>query len=534
MNTPDYFKGRMLQTAFCATFLLLMIPSGHAVDGYVKDASNGCAIFKPNLMAGETVTFKGPCANAFGEGRGVAKWSASDGATVTFEGNFVQGKLQGNGKMTASGGDRYEGEYKDGKREGSGVYTSANGDRFNGQYKDNQRNGQGILTLATGSVSVGEWRNGNPAAVTSRSSSGVGSAGPKLGTSQPSAAAPQALQENGSTAPKSGTAGIYAPRTSRLPTRPELSTTTGAPAEKIGLETVAASGSTLRVERCGRLVKGEFVPATSVVVVKIPKSIDLQHTAKTGHYNSSQMVDGVLKVLIEALDNVETHCQVKSNPYARSTDVYVYINHLPPLGTDWPITSSRLGQLDPKPTLIAVTEYRRQWRVQNFASDAYMKDQQVKQQEQQVKQQEQLRMAQLSAIAEGKKKELDLENAKKKRLMLFFNKHSLVDKDTKGLVANPFAFEGDRLFLVAAFEQMQSATTGVFYTNEGVFVLTDIPKGIFVTKERQVLLAAKVLGNVRFDGVVGGLLPVNGMVPNLKYLGAIVCQDPSCNEMKEK
>ena len=173
MNMSDDTKGRVLQAAFYATSLFLMIPDAQAVDGYAKDASNGCAIFKPNLKAGETVAFKGACANMFGEGRGVAKWSASDGTTVTFEGNFVQGKLQGNGKMTASGGDRYEGDYKDGKREGLGVYTSANGDQFKGQYKDNQRNGHGILTLATGSLTEGEGRNGNPVSVTSRFSSGA-------------------------------------------------------------------------------------------------------------------------------------------------------------------------------------------------------------------------------------------------------------------------------------------------------------------------------------------------------------------------
>ena len=126
-----------------ACWLVCAIPVSHADDGFVKDVSSACAVFKPNLRSGEAVVWKGPCANGNAEGKGAARWSASDGTTVTFEGKFSQGKLQGVGTMSASGGDRYEGSYKDGKRDGRGVYVSANGDRFEGEYKENQRHGQG-------------------------------------------------------------------------------------------------------------------------------------------------------------------------------------------------------------------------------------------------------------------------------------------------------------------------------------------------------------------------------------------------------
>ena len=98
----------------------------HAGDGFLKDAASGCAVFKPNLRTGEVVTWKGSCVNGNAEGPGVARWIASDGAATTFEGMFAQGKLQGAGTMSASGGDRYEGSYKDGKRDGRGVTTRAN------------------------------------------------------------------------------------------------------------------------------------------------------------------------------------------------------------------------------------------------------------------------------------------------------------------------------------------------------------------------------------------------------------------------
>ena len=93
---------------FALCRLMCAVPRSQADDGFVKDAASGCAVFKPNLRPSEVVVWKGSCQNGVAEGHGVARWNASDGATVTFEGKFAQGKLQGAGTMTASGGDRYD------------------------------------------------------------------------------------------------------------------------------------------------------------------------------------------------------------------------------------------------------------------------------------------------------------------------------------------------------------------------------------------------------------------------------------------
>ena len=152
---------------FALCRLMCAVPRSQADDGIVKDAASGCAVFKPNLRPSEVVVWKGSCQNGVAEGHGVARWNASVGATMTFEGKFAQGKLQGAGTMTASGGDRYDGNFKDGKRDGRGVYVSANRDRYEGEYKDNQRHGAGTLHLAFGNRAVGEWRNGTMVSSTS-------------------------------------------------------------------------------------------------------------------------------------------------------------------------------------------------------------------------------------------------------------------------------------------------------------------------------------------------------------------------------
>ena len=491
MNTPAYFNIRVLQAAFCATLLLIMIPNAQAVDGYAKDAANGCAIFKPNLKAGETVAFKGACANMFGEGRGVAKWSASDGTTVTFEGNFVQGKLQGNGKMTASGGDRYEGGYKDGKREGLGVYTSANGDQFNGQYQDNQRHGHGILTLASGSLTEGEWRNGNPVSVTSRSSSGAGSAGPKLGPPQPSAAAPQTLAPAVPTpSPQPATA-----------TQPTAAATVSPP---------RATSGDFTMLRCERSV------ATVAVATKEPLGLPNDEAfmfgddgrmrgtdqAKSEAVAKSNAVRLVKEALIFSGKNRSPNCRLDSMPPIISEIVLIFKDRspekVPIFGED---TAASVPGL-----LGYATHGVGTWHLYNTG---YQREK----------------------IEAAKRK----DQAKEAAFVQFAKKHDLLlNKEAKGLYANPFAFEGDRLFLVVGFEQMQSATTGLFYLpNEGILVVNDVPKGAFIQKGK-ILLAAKVLGNVKFDGVVGGLVQVHGMVPNLKFLGALICRDDRCDQTDEK
>ena len=158
--TRAAFAPLLISLALCSG----VAPIAYADDALVKDRASGCAVFKPNLKAGETVTWQGACANGYGNGPGIAKWTASDGSSVTFEGNFAQGKLQGEGRLTASGGDRYVGSYKDGRRDGRGTYVSSNQDRYEGQYKDNQRHGHGVLILASGQRVEGEWVNGTQVA----------------------------------------------------------------------------------------------------------------------------------------------------------------------------------------------------------------------------------------------------------------------------------------------------------------------------------------------------------------------------------
>jgi len=469
--------GRLL--ALLCVALLVNSASG-ANDVFVADKNTGCKVFKPNVQPNETVAWTGKCVGGMADGSGLAQWSIDGKPTVTFSGTFKGGQLQGKGTMTAAGGDRYEGDYKDGKRDGRGLYVSSTGEMYEGEYKNNQRDGKGVLTEAqSGRRTEGVFQAG-----VLRQLAGAPA-------TPPPAAPPQA--------------------------------------------TPAAQPSPSSVKTSSGAVFSKALCSSRVVYGVLPKGTELRTSTPSGQYpGQDTRSDGIFPVLDAAIRYGEEQCGDKAG-LKYTLRVFLYEDKLPeklvqpgPSEENWPGVSVYAAIVNfPHP-------YKYGWKIRNHVLEAQLAEQAKQKAAEQRAAAEQQRQVQLAAKAEVEKKAAEREKSNDTLLDRFVKRHSLADKKPTGLVANPFAFEGDRLFLVTQFQQMQSATTGLFFLpNEGVLIVTDIPKSAFTTQGK-VLLAAKVLGNVRFDGVVGGGRPVNGMIPNLKYLGAIVCRDQNCNEMEEK
>ena len=62
---------------------------------------------------------------------------------MTYTGTTIQGKMNGQGKMTFENGDTYEGEFVDGYFQGTGTYTSKDGWTYEGQFVKGQADGHG-------------------------------------------------------------------------------------------------------------------------------------------------------------------------------------------------------------------------------------------------------------------------------------------------------------------------------------------------------------------------------------------------------
>lgn len=79
---------------------------------------------------------------------------------VTYTGTTIQGKMNGQGKMTFENGDTYEGEFVDGYFQGTGTYASKDGWTYEGQFVKGQADGQGKLTTQDNIVYEGTFKQG--------------------------------------------------------------------------------------------------------------------------------------------------------------------------------------------------------------------------------------------------------------------------------------------------------------------------------------------------------------------------------------
>lgn len=76
-----------------------------------------------------------------------------------YEGKWVKDDRNGLGKMTYPDGDVYEGEWKDGYRDGQGIHKFSYGHVYNGLWVKDERNGQGKMTYRDGRVYEGGWKD---------------------------------------------------------------------------------------------------------------------------------------------------------------------------------------------------------------------------------------------------------------------------------------------------------------------------------------------------------------------------------------
>jgi hypothetical protein len=74
-----------------------------------------------------------------------------------YEGEFLNGKLNGYGIHKSTSGNVYAGAFKNGQYNGVGALVSADGIKFSGRYADGRRKGYGVETYQDGSKKEGIW-----------------------------------------------------------------------------------------------------------------------------------------------------------------------------------------------------------------------------------------------------------------------------------------------------------------------------------------------------------------------------------------
>lgn len=127
--------------------------------GWVADPTSGCRAWTWSLQPGQTVAWSGACVEGLAQGRGVAQWFRDGKPVSRAEGEFLGGRMNGQGTATTRGGFAYDGSWRDGKPDGRGVFAWPNGDRYDGMLRDGARNGRGVFTWPDGTRYDGDWRD---------------------------------------------------------------------------------------------------------------------------------------------------------------------------------------------------------------------------------------------------------------------------------------------------------------------------------------------------------------------------------------
>ena len=109
------------------------------------------------LIASNGDYYDGEFVNGKKEGEGKLIYMNGNG----YEGTFAAGRQNGKGKLTQIDGEIYDGEWKNGKMNGQGLRIHSNGDKYIGNHLNNARNGKGTYFFANGDSYDGEWVNGN-------------------------------------------------------------------------------------------------------------------------------------------------------------------------------------------------------------------------------------------------------------------------------------------------------------------------------------------------------------------------------------
>ena len=79
----------------------------------------------------------------------------------TYTGEFLDGKIEGEGEMTWEDGRNYTGQFKDGKEDGQGTYRWANGNMYIGKFMDGKMSGFAIfINMEEQTKRHGEWKDG--------------------------------------------------------------------------------------------------------------------------------------------------------------------------------------------------------------------------------------------------------------------------------------------------------------------------------------------------------------------------------------
>ncbi len=127
-------------------------PSGAKYEGNFRDGKiQGQGI----LYFSDGNKYVGNWINQYREGKGKMIFTTGD----VYEGDFSHSRINGKGIMVFANGDKYEGDWADDLQHGFGKYYYSDGDRYEGNFYTGKFHGLGSMFYKDGSKYVGSWKS---------------------------------------------------------------------------------------------------------------------------------------------------------------------------------------------------------------------------------------------------------------------------------------------------------------------------------------------------------------------------------------
>lgn len=136
--------------------LLLTVSLTGAIASDWAVASDGCKVWTPHPVRGETMRWNGGCKDGFVEGMGLLEWQREGKTYERDEGQWQSGR-QISGSQVWPGG-QYDGQFANSLPNGRGVLILDDA-RYEGLFLNGKPNGKGTLTNASGAFD-GNWTDG--------------------------------------------------------------------------------------------------------------------------------------------------------------------------------------------------------------------------------------------------------------------------------------------------------------------------------------------------------------------------------------
>ncbi len=272
------------------------------------------------------------------------------------------------------------------------------------------------------------------------------------------------------------------------------------------------------------------------VIVEVPETIDLSN-------------DNIARQLLDnSLNYAFTQCtKEKLSNFMASTLISLYKSPFDPktMENGWIVR----GRPDHYKNF-AIVDYKNKALENKLAEEKKQKDEEEKKQRDRKNEEERKRAEAEAEIQRNARKEEEArrqaerlaeqraqqQKAEEERRKIT-NRRDLFTKENgvkawpsaDALQANPFVHQGKTVAILARFEEMSSATDGLFAIGSNPIVVSDIPSGAF-TSRRWVILAGTVLGKREVQ------LPLLGKVavPHLKYVNVLPCSDEKCDGLGNK